>query len=164
MTKELLKALGRCRIIDKSLAEKWLGVTEEELESLKEQKLISVELVQDDLQVHSYYTLTEKGEKVLKEEVPAFGEIYRGFIVEHDLCLMEFYLKRTAEEKETWQTRDDMTKKYRLPGTLDGAFTNEKGEFEGVEVISKTAKPSVVEKAESFIKEVNIQRMNYLLY
>jgi DNA-binding PadR family transcriptional regulator len=156
---EFLKALGRCRVMNQSLATQ-TGVSEEEIESFVERKVISREEVED---VH-YYTLTEKGEKVLKEEVPSFGEIYRGFILEHDVCLMEFYLKRTEQEKESWLTRDDLIKKHRLPGTVDGAFINEEGQLEAVEVISKTAKPSVVEKTEAFLKEVNIEKMNYLLY
>lgn len=158
---ELLKALARCRVILESDAEKVFQLKPEEIEELILQKIIVRKETNDKKKV---LLLTEKGEHFFKQENPEFGEIYRGFILEHDLTLMDFYLRRTKEERDSWSTKDDMIKAFQLRGTLDGAFINQKGCLEGVEVLKNTAKYSSVEKAEEFIKEVGIQEMNYLIY
>lgn len=164
MSIELLKALGRCRVANRAMTQTLLEVTEDEIQELISEKIISVESVQTDMEKIEYFTLTEKGEKVLKEKVPDFREIYRGFILEHDLVLMEFYLKLSEDDKESWYTRDDLIKEFKYPGTVDGAFINENLEFEGVEVLSKTAKPSATEKTEAFLTHVQAKKMNYLFY
>jgi DNA-binding PadR family transcriptional regulator len=161
---DLLKAFIRCRILDARIAQTAFGVSQEELDSMVEEKILVTEKVQKDTETLTYYVLTDKGEKVAKEKLSYTGEVYRGFILEHDLALMEFYLSLTTEEREGWLTRDDMTKQYRLPGTIDGAYVNKEGVLEGVEVLSRTAKPSAVEKAESFLNQTDIKKMNYLTY
>lgn len=164
MKKALLKAFGRCRVIDVAMAEASLDITEKELEEYVEQKWLARERVQEENDFRVCYALTEKGEALLRNECESFGEIYRGFILEHDLRLMAFYLERTETERESWMTRDDMTKQYKFPGTVDGAFINTTGRLEGVEVISKKSKPSAVEKNEAFVKHAGIKEMNYFLY
>lgn len=164
MNIEFLKALGRCRVATKTMAQNLLKVSDNELEELLANKIISVESSQTELETIEYFTLTEKGEKVLKDEVPTFNEIYRGVILEHDLVLMEFYLKLSQDDKDSWLTRDDLIKEYKFPRTVDGAFINAKIELEAVEVLSKTAKSASVEKIEAFLKHVKAQKMNYLFY
>lgn len=164
MDKELLKALARCGAIELEMAKNQLGISKEQLDEWVEKKILIREWVQDKNDMRPCYRLAEKGEQLVKKYAPEIQEIYRGFILEHDLRLMEFYLKREPSERDSWLTRDDMIKKYQLPGTIDGAFINKNGEWEGIEVISRTAEFSSVEKAESFVKQAGIVKMNYIVY
>jgi hypothetical protein len=164
VNKELFKALARCGVIEQKMAESRFGISKQQFDEWVEKKMLAREWIQDKDEVLSCYRLTGKGEQFVKEHIPEIQEIYRGFILEHDLCLMEFYLKRTQSEKDTWLTRDDMIKKYKLPGTIDGAFMNEEGKWEGIEVLSSTATFSSVERVETFLKETGIEKMNYILY
>lgn len=164
MNIEFLKALGRCRVATKAMVQNDLKVSDKEVEELLENKIIVLESSQTEPETIEFFTLTEKGEKVLKQEVPTFNEIYRGVILEHDLVLMEFYLRLSQEDKDSWLTRDDLIKEFKFPRTVDGAFINANIELEAVEILSKTAKPSSVEKIEAFLKHVKAQKMNYLFY
>lgn len=164
MKEEFLTALLQCHLMDARMAFAHFGLTEEELEDLVKQQVLAIELVQKGEELIRYYAVEERAERSVKEETGFKGEVYRGFIAEHDVRLMEFYLELQPTERKTWRTRDDMTKEYRLPGTIDGAFTNQEGIQEGVEVLSKNAKPSAVEKAENFLNQTPIKKMNYLTY
>lgn len=164
MQEKILKLLARCSVLENNMALNKLNVGAEDLEKLCESELI-VKLSQEVKGVLlTYYSLTEIGEEFIKANYPDFDEIYRGFILNHDLELSEFYLRRTEKERNSWITKDDMIKQYKLQGTLDGAFINENGEFEGIEVLKHSSSPSVVEKIEMFNKEIGIQQMNYMLY
>lgn len=162
--KKILKALARCGVLEHSKAIQLLKATEDDLSKLEKSGKISRIIEMVNGKSIDYYVLSEVGEEFLKEIYLDFGEIYRGFILNHDLVLSDYYLNRTEEEQETWQTRDDMIKKYKLQGTLDGAYINENGEFQGVEVLKTTAKKEVVERLEKFISSVGIQQMYYILY
>lgn len=164
MKQEFLTALLKCRLMDAKMANQYFGLTEEQLDEMVKNHILAIETVQKEEELIRYYTVEEKAERSLKEETSFKGEIYRGFIAEHDIRLMEFYLNLKPSVRSTWRTRDDMTKEYRLPGTIDGAFLNNEGVLEGVEVLSKTAKPSAIEKAENFLKQTPITKMNYLMY
>ncbi|WCK56994.1 hypothetical protein PP175_27780 (plasmid) [Aneurinibacillus sp. Ricciae_BoGa-3] len=164
MNMEVIKALARCRIIELEMAQDYVGATEQALDEAVEKKWLAKEIVKENGKIKQYYTLTTKGEQFIKENLPEIKEIYRGFILEHDLNLMAFYLKRSKKEQDSWMTRDDLTKTYQFPGTVDGAFINKEGEKEAVEVMSTTAKPSSVEKTEAFVQHAGITKMNYILY
>lgn len=164
MRHEFLRALLQCGVMDARMANQHFGLTEEQLEDMVKSQELVVKTIEKEEKVLRYYTVEEKAEKNLKEQIGFSGEIYRGFIVEHDLRLMEFYLELHPTVRETWITRDDMTKEYRLPGTIDGAFVNESGVFEGVEVLGKNAKASTIEKAEKFLNQTPIKKMTYLTY
>lgn len=161
---EFLTALLRCRLMTEHMAIESFGLTAQEIESLVSEGLLDTQNFQVDERVEVFYSIQEEAEKRVKERVGFQGEMYRGFIELHDMRLMSFYLQLSPVERKSWNTRDDMTKQYRLPGTIDGSYTNKDGVLEGVEVLSKTAKPSAVEKAENFLKQTPIKKMNYLMY
>lgn len=162
---EILKVLSRCRLLDMRMGIKYLEITEEEIDGLVELELITKEFVQSEkFKVIMYCEMTEKGEQYVKENLTEIDEIYRGFIFEHDLELSKVYLELTKEERDTWMTRDDMIKKYKFQGTIDGAFVNLSGEIEGVEILSGSAKSSAIGRAEAFLKHAEIANMRYILY
>lgn len=164
MQEKILKTLARCGVLEHSKAIELLKVTEEDLKKLEESGKINklIEIV--NKKAIKYYVLTEVGEDFIKENYPEFGEIYRSFILKHDLELSDYYLNISEAEQETWMTKDDMIKKYKLKGTLDGAYINKNGEFQGIEVLKSTAKKETVENIEAFIRAVGIQQMYYILY
>lgn len=164
MDNNIFATLARCRVLELQQAKKYLRVTEQELDLLCEVKLLSKEYIKNNFNVSICYYLTSKGEQYVHQNIRQIKELYRGFILEHDLRLCDFYLSRTVAEQESWMTRDDLIKKYKLNGAVDGAFTNINREFEGIEIMSKTAKPDTLEKTENFIAESGIQKMNYVLY
>lgn len=164
MKQEFLRALLRCRLMDAQMANHYFGLTEEQLEDMVKNHELEVETVQKEEKTVRYYAIDENAEKSVKELTGFQGEIYRGFIAEHDVRLMAYYLELPKTVRETWSTRDDMTKAYRISGTIDGSYTNEHGVIEGVEVLSKNAKPSAIEKAETFLNQTAITKMTYLTY
>ncbi|MDF2879566.1 MAG: hypothetical protein K0R54_123 [Clostridiaceae bacterium] len=165
---EVLKTLARCRVLKLTDAIKQFDITEEDIDKMLEEKIITKEFLEFKRDfvpvIIEYFQLSDKGEKFVKDIIVEINEIYRGFILEHDLSLCEYYLERTKEERETWLTRDDMIKRYKSTGTIDGAFMNKNNQLEGIEIMSKNSKPSVIEKTEEFIKIAEIKKMNYILY
>ena len=162
--RDILKALARCRVFDLNQAIKYLHVNEKELDLLCEEKILSKEYNKTDLNVMICYYLTGKGEQYVRQNLPEIREFYRGFILEHDLRLTEFYLELSPEEQASWLTRDDLIKQFKLSGAVDGAYINTSREFEGIEIMNKTGKPSTLEKTENFVAQSGIKRMNYILY
>lgn len=157
---ELLKALARCGAVETGKTEEVLGVSEAIAVALLSEKLIG----QEEKNNRSFYLLTTKGEQYIKKEIPEIKQIYRGFIVEQDLVLMEFYGKLDQQTKDTWITKDDFIVRHQLPGTVDGAYVNEDGEVVGVKALSNKASFSAVEKVENFLKQAEIPHIYYLHY
>lgn len=165
MKHELLKTLARCRIIEEKMMENYLnipGLVAEEWE--KEKLILKKEEKKEGYGFIYYYTLTAKGEQYVKKHIPEIKEIYRGFVTEHDLLLCDYYLRRSRKEKDTWVTKDDLIKKYKQPGTVDGMFINQYGQKEAVKVLSQKSDYSAVRKVEKFLKEAEILKITYLLY
>lgn len=164
MKHELFKALARCRIIEGKMMEAYLNIPELVADEWVKEKLISRETKKEGFRLVNYYTLTSKGENYIKNHIPEIKELYRGFVLEHDLLLCEFYLKRNRKERDSWVTRDDLIKEFRLPGTVEGMFINQNGEKEAVKVLSQKADFSAVEKVERFLRAADIPKINYLIY
>lgn len=164
MKHEVLRTLARCRVLEASMMEPLMNMSSVVAEALVDEKLVSKEIVKDGFRLRTFYTLTNKGEGYIKQNIPEIKEIYRGFVLEQDLTLCDFYLRRSKEEKDSWITRDDLIKKYKLPGTVDGAFVNASGKLEAVKTINQNADFSAVEKVESFLKATGIEHINYILF
>lgn len=156
----LLKALARCRLITDELIEHGLHVSLEAVDDCLKEKLITKE---KDSQ-NSYYILTEIGEQYVRQELPEIGHLYRGFVVEQDIVLANFYCKLDEEGRETWRTKDDYIVQYQLSGTVDASYINKDKECVGIKVLNVNSGFSVVERVEKFVKEVNIPHMYYLHY
>ncbi len=163
MLDEILLALSRCRVIEVKNVVELLEISEEAVDDLLRKGLIKKEAYEVDKKKTYYLQLSDKGESVVAKSNKGH-ELYRGFIMMHDLRLSEFYASRTKAERDTWLTKDDLIKKHPIPGVLDGAFMNALGQFEGIEVMSKTANPATVMETENFVKEAGIEKMNYIFY
>lgn len=158
---ELLQALARCRVVDGSTIDLPLEVF---TELLKEKLIVKKEETGEENIDRVIYSLTDKGEVFIKQNIPEIKEIYRGFVLQQDLKLSDFYLRRSKAEKASWITRDDLIKKYKLPGTVDGAFINKDGKLEGVKTLSNTADYSAVEKIEKFLDATEIESITYIMF
>lgn len=159
-----MKTLARCGVMELKSAIKNLNLQEEDIDKYCKKGIIAKEFLEKYPKVITYYYMTNVGKDYIKQHLPEIHEFYQGFILEHDIKLSEFYLDLSPLERNTWITRDDMRKKYKLQGTLDGAFKNKENLFTGIEIMSKTAKASSVEVTESFVKAIDIKKMNYILY
>lgn len=164
MKDQVLKVLARCRILEQSVMESKMSIEAIVADQLVEEKLVFKETVKEGFYLRRFYTLTDKGEAYVKKNVPGIKELYRGFVQEQDLELCRFYLDRSQEEQNSWITRDDLIKQYKLPGTVDGAFLNKDGELVGVKTISKTADFSAVERVETFLKATEIPHILYVIF
>lgn len=161
---EIMKVLARCGVMELKSAIKNLNVQEVEIDKYCKKGIIAKEFLEKYPKVTTYYRMTDVGRDYVKQHLPEIRELYQGFVLEHDIKLSEFYLDLSPSERNTWITRDDMSKKYKLRGTLDGAFKNKENLFTGIEIMSKTARASSVEATESFVKAIGIEKMNYILY
>lgn len=164
MKEELLKLLARCRVVEQHLLEERFDIPAKVCESLVEAKLLASETKKDGFRTLTYYTLTSKGEQYVKQEFPDVKEIYRGFILEQDLALVEYYCKLSKEQRSSWITKDDFIKQYQVSGVVDGAYRNDKGEMVGVKVLNAQASFSAVERVEKFLKTASIHRIHYLTF
>lgn len=164
MKDQVLKVLARCRILEGSVMESKMNIEAIVADQLVEEKLVFKETVKEGFYHRHFYTLTDKGETYVKKNVPEIKELYRGFVKEQDLELCRYYLERSEEEQNSWITRDDLIKQYKLPGTVDGAYLNENGELVGIKTIKKTADFSAVERVESFLKETGIPHVQYVVF
>lgn len=164
MRDEILVVLARCRVIEESALEEVLGFSTVVAQSLVEDKLVhkSVEKYKEKEVI--VYFLTDKGESYVKTNLPQVKEIYRGFVLEQDLALFDFYTRRTKEERDSWITRDDLIKKYQLTGTVDGAFISGDGRLEGVKTLNAKSGYDALKKVETFLKHAEIPYVHYLLY
>lgn len=161
---EFLKALARCRVVDVETLENHLKLSESVAVSCLSEKLVALETKKDGSKEKSYYALTSKGEQYVKQELPEVQHLYRGFVLEQDLSLMEFYAKLEQPTRDTWVTKDDFIVKHQLSGTVDGAYRNEQGELVAVKVLSKKASFSSVERVENFLKQAEIPHIFYIMY
>lgn len=157
---ELLKALARCRIMKETSVVEDFKLNESVVVKLLSEKLVATETHQNN----KYYVLTSKGEQYVKQELPEVSQVYRGFVLEQDLSLMEFYSKLNQQERDTWETKDDFIVQYQLSGTVDGAYRNANGEMVAVKAVSSKASFSAVERVENFLKQANISHVQYLVY
>jgi hypothetical protein len=164
MRDELLITLARCRLIDASMLEPLLNLPVRTADSLVEEKLVAMETVMDGEEQRDIYSLTSKGESYVKNQIPQIKELYRGFVLEQDLALCSFYLRRSKTERETWITRDDLIKKHQFPGTVDGAFINANGEWEAVKTVNVKSGYEAVRKVELFLKEAVIPQISYIVF
>lgn len=164
MKEDLLKTLARCRVITVELIKNYLHISIAALDELLKENLIVMVTEKHGSRIYDYYRLTLLGEKYIRNHIPEIKELYRGCILEQDLLLCEFYLRRNCQEKNSWLTREDLVKEYKIAETVDGMFVNEKGEREGVKVLSNKSPFSDVERVEEFARRANIARVNYLLY
>ncbi|MBP1308895.1 DNA-binding MarR family transcriptional regulator [Paenibacillus sp. 1182] len=157
---ELLETLARCRVV----ASSEMTIPSDVVKELTEEKLVVQKDFGEESSRKTIYMLTDKGEVYIKQNMPEIQEIYRGFVVEQDLALCDFYLRRNVDEKKSWITKDDLIKKYRLPGTVDGAFMNREGKLVGVKVLNQTANYAAVEKVEGFLKAAHIEFVHYIMF
>lgn len=161
---ELLKALARCRVITADTLENVLNVAESVAIACMSEKLVAMETRKEGFQELRYYVLTSKGEQYIKQEIPEIIQMYRGFVLEQDVALMEFYAKLEQTVRDTWITKDDFIVKHQLSGTVDGAYRNQDGEIVAVKVVSSKASFSAVERVENFLKQAEIPHIHYVMY
>lgn len=164
MRDELLIVLARCRVVDKSDVVEKFKLSETDLQSLLDEKLVQKATEQYKGEEIDVLYLTDKGEAYVKAKLKQVKEIYRGFKVDQDLALYDFYMRRNDKEKESWITRDDLIKKHQLPGTVDGAFISEDGRLEAVKTLSPKSGYDALKKVEEFIKKADIPYVHYLVY
>jgi hypothetical protein len=161
---EFLKALARCRVMLAEVLEKDFLISESTAVACLSEKLVALETKKDGSGEKRYYVLTSKGEQFVKQEIPEVQQLYRGFVLEQDLALMEFYVKLEQAVRDTWVTKDDFIVKHQLSGTVDGAYLNADGELIAVKAVSSKASFSAVEKVENFLKQAEIPHIHYLMY
>lgn len=162
---EIIKTIARCGVVELKTAISVFKTTENKLDDLCAKGFIKKEYLEKNKKVIIYYIATKQGKEYIKEKFSEINDIYNGFIIEHDLRLSEFYLQRSPEERETWMTRDELSKKSKTSGkVVDGVFVNQENELEAIEVISSKANPSTIEDIEKFIETFGIKKMNYILY
>ncbi|MFF2532229.1 hypothetical protein ACFVS2_25300 [Brevibacillus sp. NPDC058079] len=164
MKHEVLRVLARCRVLEESMMEPLMNMSSSVAEALVDELLVSKVSVKEGFRLRTFYELTSKGESYIKQNMPEIKEFYRGFNLEQDLTLCDFYLRRSDKEKDSWITRDDFIKKYKLPGTVDGAFVNVNGRLEAVKTIHQNSDFSSVERVESFLRATEIEDISYILF
>ncbi|WCF11650.1 hypothetical protein NDS46_30350 (plasmid) [Paenibacillus thiaminolyticus] len=164
MRNEVLSALARCRVAEATMLELGIGSCGSIIDSLLKDKFIKKKVMNYKAQDVNIYMLTDKGEGYIKNQMSEIKELYRGFVLEQDLALADFYFRRSKSERQTWITRDDFIKKYKLPGTVDGAFITEKGELQAVKVLSQNSGYEALKKVEDFLEQTEIPFIHYIVY
>jgi len=163
MNQKLFESISRTRVITQKDAIEVIGVTMEELESYQQQKILSLKSIEVKKEVVKYYELSERGEKIVKENFDTIGQFYRGFDVLQDLTLSQFYLKLSEDVRATWETKDDLIVEYRLTGTVDGVF-QENGKWRGVKVLNTSANSQTAERYMKFVEETKLDDVMFLMY
>jgi len=164
MQDRFLKTLARCRVVTESAMEELLYIPTSVAEKCLVEKLITEKTRKQGFSEEKYYELTDKGEQFIKQNYPEIQELYRGFVLDQDIALMEFYSKLQSDEQESWMTKDDFIVKYKAPGTVDGAYTKQDGTVIGVKALSVKANYSSVEKVEKFLQIAEIPQIFYIIY
>lgn len=164
MQDRFLKTLARCRVVTESAMEELLYIPTSVAEKCLVEKLIAEKTKKQGFTEEKYYELTDKGEQFVKQNYSDIQEIYRGFILEQDITLMEFYSKLQPNEQNSWMTKDDFIVKYKAPGAVDGAYTKQDGTLIGVKALSVKANYSSVEKVEKFLQIAGIPQIFYIIY
>lgn len=164
MQEKFLKTLARCRVVTKSAMEDDLHIPFSVAEKCLVEKLIAEKTQKRGFVEERYYELTDKGEQYIKQNYPEIKEMYRGFVLEQDIALMEFYSKLQPNEQESWITKDEFIVKHKASGTVDGAYVDQNGTLIGVKALSVKADFSSVEKVEKFLQLANIPQIHYIIY
>lgn len=161
---EILKVVAKCGLITESTGNEHFPMFEEHVHFLVENGWLSMKEATLNYRKTFVYYLTEKGEDFLFLENLYRKPFYRGYILEKDARLVEYYLSLPKEKQETWVTKDELLEKHPISGVPDGAYVNDDGEFVAIKILKKNANFSLIEKTENFLKEAEIPKIEYLMY